>query len=339
MTLHVRPVQVTELEHVCALVARHGRGIYDDATLAELPRRWFDLLQTRRLEMHLFIDDALPPAQCIQGVASGVFVGDAFADALLFGARPMLAQQVMHAEASGRSVILTRAQAAAANSGAGVNALELDFAFACDDWSVAAARRWTPAFMESLRLWLDGWRLRMALRECIGRDLYQRVRATGCLLQDHAVVDGQQLPPSRQRWLMGMRREQSRRLPLAMASMLFFNEREPRFHFSMALQDQLLLALGNHGDAECAARLHVSPHTVKLRWRSIFEQVAAQQPDWFPAAHAAEGQRGVEKRRHLLAYLARHMEELRPRLHRLPVAERTLTPPAQPARDRSAAAA
>lgn len=320
MTLHVRPVHGHELERVLALVAQHGRGIYDDDMLAKLPRLWLELLQARRLDMHLFLDDALPSEQCLQGVASGVFVNDAFADALLAGREPMLAQQVMHAEASGRSVILSRAEAAAANSGAGVNALELDFAFACDDWSVPAARRWTPAFMESLRLWLDGWRLRMALRECIGRDLYLRMRDTGCLLQEHSAAAGQPLLPEHRRYLMGMTREQSRRLPLAVASMLFFDEREPRFHFTPAQQDLLLLALANHSDGECATQLRVSAHTVKMRWRAIFEHVAEHHPDWFPAFHAP-GQRGVEKRRHLLAYLARHMEELRPRSHRLQFAQ------------------
>ena len=317
MTLHVRPIRSTELQRVGALVAQHGRGIYHDELLSELPRLWLELLRSRRLEMHVFIDDALPPAQRMQGVSSGVFVSDAFADALLAGGAPMLARQVMRAEASGRSVILSRAQAAAANSAGGVNAVELDFAVACDDWSIDAARRWTPALLESLRLWLDGWRLRMAVRECIGRDLYLRVRDTGCLLQDHAAGDRQRLPPARRRYLTGMTREQSRRLPLALASMLFFNEREPRFHFSLAQQDLLLLALRNHGDTECAAQLSVSPHTVKMRWRSIFEQVAGQRPEWFPPADGRDGQRGVEKRRHLLAYLAQHMEELRPRVHKV----------------------
>jgi hypothetical protein len=320
MSLHVRPVRSSELQPACALLARHGRGIYDAEMLAEMPRLWRELLRARRLEVHVFIDDALPPAHCLKGVASGAFVTDAFADALLAGGPPGLAQQVMQAEAAQRSVILTRAQAAAANSGAGVNAVELDFAFACDDWSVDAARRWTPSFLESLRLWLDGWRLRMALRECIGRDLYLRVRATGCLLQDHAAAGGPPLPPTRQHYLMGMTREQSRRLPLAVASMLFFNEREPRFRFTWAQQDLLLLALGNHSDGECAAQLRVSSHTVKMRWRSIFEHVAEHRPDWFPAAEP-HGQRGVEKRRHLLAYLAQHMEELRPRSRRLPQEE------------------
>jgi len=66
--------------------------------LAEMPRLWRELLQARRLEMHVFIDDALPPAQCLQGVASGAFVADVFADALLAGGQPRLAQQVMRAK-------------------------------------------------------------------------------------------------------------------------------------------------------------------------------------------------------------------------------------------------
>lgn len=310
MALHVRPIRVDELTRAQELTASGGRGIHEPGVLAALPRLWRELLQQRRLEMHAFVDDTLAPAQRLQGVASGVFVSDAFADMLLAERRPMLARQVMRAQIEGPSVILGRTQAAQANAGAGVNAVELDFAFACNDWSAPGARRWVPLMLESLRLWLDGWRLRMALRECIGADLYQLVRATGCLLQSHAPVDGQ-LPDGR-RYLMGMTREQSRELPEAVASMLFFDERMPRFRFTIAQQDLLLLALDNQADGDCAAQLHVSPDTVKMRWRAIFDRVAEQRPDWFPGAEPEHGHRGVEKRRHLLAYLARHMEELRP---------------------------
>lgn len=313
MTLHVRPIRSDELPRAHDLLANAGRGIYDSGTLAELPRLWRDLLCARRLDMHVFIDDSLAPAQCIQGLASGAWVSNAFADALLDSGAPMPACQVMQAELHKRSVILTRAQAALANGNEGVNAVELDFAFVCDDWTAPAARRWIPPMLQSMYMWLDGWRLRMALRECIGRDLYLLVRETGCLLQDRKRPDGPRLPATRQRFLMGMTREQSRRLPAALASMLFFNEREPRLAFTMAEQDLLLLALGNVTDDACAAQLNLSPHTVKMRWRAIFDQVAEQQPDWFPAAEAHDGHRGVEKRRHLLAYLAKHMEELRPR--------------------------
>ena len=313
MTLHVRPVQVDDLLRSHELMASGSRGIHDEATLAELPRLWRELLHARRLVMHVFLDDSLPAAQRIQGVASGAFVSDAFADDLLAAGTPMAARRVMQAELHGRSVILTRAQAALANGGAGVNAVGLDFGFARADWSVPTALRWTPMLLESLRIWLDGWRLRVGMRECIGRDLFLMVRATGCpVFHRHTLLGGQRLPPAQRRYLMGMTREQSRRLPVALASMLFFNERVPRFRFTTAEQDLLLLALGNQADDECAAQLNLSPHTVKMRWRTIFEQVAGQQPDWFPAAESHDGHRGVEKRRHLLAYLARHMEELRP---------------------------
>ena len=320
MTLHVRPIRADELPRAHELMVTGGRGLYDEATLAELPRLWRDLLQARRLAMHVFVDDTLPPARQIQGMGSGAFVSDAFADALVAGGKPMVACRVMQAELLGRSVILARAQTAVANAGAGVNAVGLDLAFARVDWSVPTALRWTPLLLESLRLWLDGWRLRMGLRECVGRDLFLVARAMGApVFHRHTEVDGQRLPPPQRRYLVGMTREQSRRLPAALASLLFFSDREPRFHFTMAEQDMLLLALGNHADDECAVLLNVSPHTVKMRWRSIFEQVAEQRPDWFPGADDHEGQRGVEKRRHLLAYLARHMEEVRARSHRLSV--------------------
>lgn len=317
MTLHVRPACLAELPRAHELMVLGGRGIYDAAMLAELPALWRELLHARRLEMHVFVDDGLPAAQRVQGVASGAFVSDAFADALVAEGAPRVACRVMQAELQGRSVILTRAQTALANAGPGVNALGLDFAFAPGDWPIPTTLRWAPLLLESLRLWLDGWRLRMRLRECIGRDQSPMARAMGVpVLHRHIELDGQALPPAQQRYLMGMTRGQSQRDPADVPSLLFFSDRLPRFRFTMAEQDLLQLAMLNHADDECAAQLNVSPHTVKMRWRSIFEQVSLQRPDWFPACNEREGHRGVEKRRHLLAYLARHMEELRPRSHR-----------------------
>lgn len=319
MSLQVRPIRTDELPRAHELMHIGSRGLYDEAVLSELPHLWRELLQARRLEMHVFLDDTLPAERQIQGMGSGAFVSDAFADALLDEGEPMVACRVMQAELQGRSVILTRAQTAVANVGDGVNALGLDFAFAPNDWPHPTTVRWAPLLLESLRMWLDGWRLRMRLRECIGQDQSPMASAMGVpVLHRHVEVDGRRLPPQQRRYLMGMTREQSQREPTDLPSLMFFAERAPRFHFTMAEQDLLLLALRNHADDECAAQLNVSPHTVKMRWRSIFEQVAEHQPDWFPAADP-HGQRGVEKRRHLLAYLALHMEEVRPRSHRLPM--------------------
>ncbi len=327
MSLQVRPIRADELPRAHDLMHGGGRGLYDEVTLSELPHLWRELLQARRLEMHVFLDDTLPPARHIQGVASGAFVSNAFADALVAEGEPMVACRVMRAELQGRSVILTRAQTGLANAGEGVNALGLDFAFAPDNWPIPTTQRWAPLLLESLRLWLDGWRLRMRLRECVGHDQSPMARAMGVpVLHRHCDVDGRRLAPQQRRYLMGITREQSRRLPADLPALLFFAEREPRFHFTMAEQDLLLLALRNHADDDCAAQLNVSPHTVKMRWRAIFDHVAEQQPEWFPDSDP-HGQRGVEKRRHLLAYLARHMEEVRPRSHRLAAEEPALTPP------------
>lgn len=318
MSLQVCPIRLDELPRAHELMCSGGRGLYDQALLSELPRLWRELLQARRLEMHVFRDDSLPPARKIQGLASGVFVNDAFADALVAEGEPMVACRVMRAEVEGRSVILTRAQTALANANAGVNALGLDFAFAPDDWPAPTTARWAPLLLESLRMWLDGWRVRMRLRECVGNDQNPLARAMGVpVLHRHAIACEQGPAPPRRFYLTGVTREQTRRQPADLSSLLFFAEREPRFRFSMAEQDLLQLALHNHADDECALQLNVSPHTVKMRWRSIFERVAEQQTAWLPAA-GGRGQRGVEKRRHLLAYLAQHMEEVRPRARKLP---------------------
>ena len=314
MTLHVRLARIDDLPRVHELMARAGRAIYDAPTLACMPDLWRDLLSAHRLEMHLFVDDSLAMAERVQGVASGVWVSDAFADRLLATGEPGVARQIVAGELQDRTVILTRAETAAANGGDGVNGVGLDFAFAHGDWSVPKALRWAPLLFESGRIWLDGWRLRMALRECVGRDVFLMTRGSGMsLFHRHTTREGHRLPPFERRYLMGMTREKSRRLPAAMATMLFFTNRTPRFAFTVAEQDLLLLAVRNHADDECAAELHISPHTIKMRWRAIFDHVTEQRPDWFPSAEVAEGHRGVEKRRHLLAYLARHMEEVRPR--------------------------
>ncbi|MEO8524425.1 MAG: hypothetical protein ABI460_06875 [Caldimonas sp.] len=315
MTLHTRLATLADLPRAYELILAGGRGIHDAATLERLPVLWRELLVARRLEMHVFVDDALPEAERIQGVASGAWVSDAFADGLIGrGGEPGAARRMIEAERSGRSVILTREQAAQANRDGGVNGVGFDFAFAHVDWTLPRALRWTPMLLESGRLWLDGWKLRMAVRECFGRDLYLMVRAMGVtVFHRHTKRDGRLLAPDQRRYLTGITRERARRMPVALATMMFFTDRVPRFRFTRAEQDLLLLALRNHDDDACAAELHLSSHTIKTRWRSIFAHVAEQQPEWFPSDEAADGRRGVAKRRHLLAYLTKHMEEVRPR--------------------------
>jgi hypothetical protein len=67
-------------------------------------------------------------------------------------------------------------------------------------------------------------------------------------------------------------------------------------------------------DAELAEELGISISTVKNKWRSIYDRVAACLRELFPDCSDVEPQisdRGTEKQHRLLAYLREHPEELR----------------------------
>jgi DNA-binding CsgD family transcriptional regulator len=323
MSLHVRPARPEDISRVHEITRDGSRGLYDAATLARMPQVWTTLLRERRLELHVFEDHALPLPQRVQGVASGGFVQPVFAQSLLQALQPGVAQKVMRSEIDGPRLLLTPAEAAAANGGEGLWSLGLDFAFVKQDWSLGTLLRWAPLLMESMRIWLDGWRLQGGLRELIGRDLFVTARAMGTPVFHRMLHhEGRRLPSRERRYLVGMTRRQADKLPAAMASMMFFSRREPICSFTPAEQDLLMLALRGEGDEACAAALGISPHTVKMRWRGIFQRVEGAHAELLGPGAAAlrgpadgddEARRGPEKRRHLLAYLRQHMEEVRPR--------------------------
>lgn len=324
MSLHIRPARIEDMARIQAITREGSRGLYDEATLECMPKVWSMLLRERRLELHLFEDHALPPSQRVQGVASGGFVQPDFAQSLLQVMQPGVAQRVMRSEIDGPRLLLTPAEAAAANGAEGLWSLGLDFAFVKQDWSLGTLLRWAPLLVESMRIWLDGWRLQGGMRELIGRDLFVTARAMGTPVFHRLLrQDGRRLPSRERRYLVGMTRHQADKLPAALASMMFFSRQEPMLGFSPAEQELLSLALRMAGDEACAAALGISPHTVKMRWRGIFQRLESSHPELLglgseaPSPDMAErgddARRGPEKRRHLLAYLRQHMEEVRPR--------------------------
>lgn len=76
-----------------------------------------------------------------------------------------------------------------------------------------------------------------------------------------------------------------------------------------------------HGsDGELAQELDVSIPTVKKMWLSIYRRVDQNSPEVNPNHPQQEveiTQRGKEKKRHLLIYLRKHPEELRPMSRKL----------------------
>ena len=100
-----------------------------------------------------------------------------------------------------------------------------------------------------------------------------------------------------------------------------FDYHRPQFGFSRGEQRLLLAALPGRTDEELCRELYTSVPTVKSMWRTIFNRAAARLPELFPDhlhMDARNAERGKERRRHLLAYLREHPEELRPVSRRPP---------------------
>ena len=96
-----------------------------------------------------------------------------------------------------------------------------------------------------------------------------------------------------------------------------FDYRPPQFALRPSEQRLLLCALHGGTDAELALELEISLSTVKKRWLGIYERIAARDASVVPLQDEKyQAERGKGKKARLLAYLADHMEELRPAANR-----------------------
>lgn len=314
MALHCRKATFADLPRCQALSAAWGRGVHTTESLAALPAAWRLLLGNGSLVMYVFEDDTLDAAVRVQGYVTAGFATDAWADDVMQHDRPYLCRQLALATLRGERLLLTAREHGAANGGEGVHAFGLDFALAASDWYRPSVIRWFPLMEYSLRDWLAGWKLKSIVREMPGQDTYVLARGAGYpLLRDLRRAVPPDTPARERPYLCGVTREHALRRPASVAARFFLYE-APVFAFTPGEQDVLRLALGPLGDDEIAAALHVSPNTVKMRWRRIFDAVRATRPTLLPDDADRDAQRrGGEKRRHLLAYLREHPEELRPR--------------------------
>lgn len=100
--------------------------------------------------------------------------------------------------------------------------------------------------------------------------------------------------------------------PPSVAGQLFAFQ-EPRCRFTRAEQQVLIRAADGLTDAKIAQGLGISPTAVALRWRSIYARLLECAPAVLRFGdEEANGSRGQEKRRTVVAFINEHPEELRP---------------------------
>ncbi|HEX2815834.1 MAG TPA: Lrp/AsnC family transcriptional regulator, partial [Phenylobacterium sp.] len=151
-----------------------------------------------------------------------------------------------------------------------------------------------------------GYRLNRILCETTGEAQHRQMESSGGVWRRVERFGGE-------RTLFVMAREEAFSVIGSLATRLF-QYKPPVLHLRDT--DKHLLAEALHGgtDAELAARINLSPSSIKKRWRLLFERIADVRPDLLPHGRnkGLNESRGPQKRHHILAYIRSHPEELRP---------------------------
>lgn len=307
MWLDFRPAKAEDFPACCRVLAAFGRGYYDGEVMRALPRLWGGLLAQRALAMTVFEDKDLPPDRRLLGFGTGVFLDDAFCAELLAEPKPYLANRVYQSCLVGCPLPLGYSKIREANSKDGINLVPLDFALTERDLLRPEVFPLLDVVWEAFHFNFYGYRLNWILQEVFGEDWRDFLVAAG--LEVCAEFGGLTEPRP---YLLGIGRQNYWKRAGSRYT-FFFTAPPPRFHFRPSEQALLRLALRNLSDEEAHQELGVTLHTVKRLWKDIFQRVEDLVPGWLPS-QGYTGHRGAEKRRHLLDYLAYHLEELRPRL-------------------------
>ena len=316
--MHVtyRPAQCEDVEDCFRLLPP---GFVCEPGLRErLPELWRAWLRDGRLQMTVLEDGERPPERRLVAFGCSVFVTDAFADELRGGCLPPLpAAHVITRDQERKSPVLSLDAVRWANSGDGLNVLVLHIGWDEENLSAEEVRRVKAKLVEAFGFAHGGYQIKEVLQEVYSEPEMLRALAAGALLRtDYARFYADGLlplpPPPLRPYLIGATRAEAEDGSTIAPT---FYHTPPRFFFKPKEQEILHLALLDKSDAEIVSARHISHSTVQKRWRTIYERAAAVVPELFPSDAVTEPPsqtRGVEKRRHLLAYLRHHPEELRP---------------------------
>jgi DNA-binding CsgD family transcriptional regulator len=314
-------MQAADIHECVEIVAAHPIvGPRYQGAIKDLQVAWHRLLDCDAKNQFVF-EEVGEDRTRILGAGVSVFVTDDFVRWLKtppfswFG--PELARRI----ARGKSPLMSDKELREANSDGGLNLLCWDNSVAPDE-IIDLYYHIMPSFMADHRGYL--WKEIIAVQADTADRLRAMVKSGGRLMNPangewEESFSGEPEEIVKRPHLIGLSREIEVRKPGSLVGMLF-NYAAPHFGFSVSEQRLLLAALRGGTDEELADGLGISLSAVKKAWRGIYERVAAAMPDIIPARSAARShapERTREKKRHLMAYLREHPEELRPHSRKL----------------------
>lgn len=252
------------------------------------------------------VEEAVTDGWEVSATGASVFISDQVADAYLAAPTPFFAAQLMARILAGEpDVVLNVREIARGNTGAGLNLFVLGFTHRYGAEEPPTLRPLLARAIEHFVYAHRGYRLRRMLRE----DPYpiaDVLVASGMTVAHDFADIGRMV-------LIAEPSAATHMFPSSTISMLF-NYSAPQVLYSNAERRLLDLAVDGLSDSEIATELDVSANTIKQTWRSVYERTLRKVPLALGAAGQSplDGVRGQEKRRHLLAYLRDHPQELRP---------------------------
>lgn len=317
MPITYRPMRSKDVRECVDIVARHAvvGPRYGDA-IRDLQGVWLGLVGREALRAVVFEDSQHSGTETV-GVGVSAFVSDDFLRSLkkppFFWAGPELTRRTVR----GDSPLLSDRKVREANANGGLNLITWEGVFRAEFLNVETLTTLFSAFVEQHRGFF--------LKEVTGQGgmtpgLLDAVLRSGGLLVDE---DGEYVESIDRSLdeifkvphLFGLTRE----LALCRAGTWIgslFVYQAPQCRFRPSEQRLLLAALRGGTDQELADDLGISLSAVKKTWLSIYNRVSNHLPSLFPNRIAVQedGERGREKKQHLIAYLRDHPEELRPAL-------------------------
>lgn len=307
MDLRFREMEPRDF-NVC-LSLLQGRDHYSPEALAALPEIWRQWLIGGAVSasvMELRNGSAAPK---IVQFGMSVFVTNQFMTEARTGGAPHLGVDLIRRVRAERSPVLNLDAIRAANSGAGLNLIVCHFGVSAEELTPDQELLLVNRMPESFFLLHEGYNFQEILQEYYDVRFVQFCLAAGFLRRKGLADSSPQV--------VGITREEATANPGAYVARLFPYS-VPRFFFNYGEQKVLLQALVGRNDEDIAVTLDVALSTVKKRWTAMYERVSGQLPEMLPVVGSPAGlplqKRGQEKRRHLLAYLRQHPEELRPSL-------------------------
>ena len=288
----------------------------EPAAMQALPALWETLVDADSVITGVIEDLALPPGQRLQGWGASIALPAPLAQRLQLAARPepYLPRRVYAALLDGSFVPMDDRARGPANARGDLGMMVMHFSMrrrALDDPYVHSVLN---IAYENFRSLHAGFNPQAFYYASTAHD-EPFVTAAGFRVRDCTEPEQlAQLPPEQRPLLAGLTRDEALVSLPGTTARHVFDHHPPLFRLSATQRRLLRLALSEDDDAAIMQTLAVSQHGLKKLWRGIYERIEDVLPEFFgeTAAAEADGKRGPEKRRQVLAYVRQRPEELRP---------------------------